>query len=214
MWSSQCYFFGTSYPQDEESHWLPLNLLQLDLPLHVILVSNCGNFLNPYWLDFDVSLCVRSGSRSSHEGAAVLLPGNKTAAPSWPGPSKQGSQVSILSWIWSEISCRRMSQIMLMVQWEGGSVILRAVKLPWIFPGAPMKVNGAPWNIQDNLTALSTACLFLALSLQCLNRVLQCCQCYRIVRHQVSTGYDCVHNEARQGLPEQEITDAECISMG
>ena len=28
------------------------------------------------------------------------------------------------------------------------------VKLPWIFPGAPLKINGAPGNIQGNLTAL------------------------------------------------------------
>ena len=27
-------------------------------------------------------------------------------------------------------------------------------RLPWIFPGAPLKVNGASGNIQDNLTAL------------------------------------------------------------
>ena len=27
--------------------------------------------------------------------------------------------------------------------------------LPWIFPGAPLKVNGAPGNIQGNWTALS-----------------------------------------------------------
>ena len=37
----------------------------------------------------------------------------------------------------------------------------RAVKLPWIFPGAPMKVNGAPWNIQGNLTALPFQLQFL-----------------------------------------------------
>ena len=35
----------------------------------------------------------------------------------------------------------------------------RAVKLPWIFPGAPLKVNGAPGNIQGNLTALLQLCL-------------------------------------------------------
>ena len=29
--------------------------------------------------------------------------------------------------------------------------IRRAVKLPWIFPGAPLTFNGAPGNIQDNL---------------------------------------------------------------
>ena len=28
-------------------------------------------------------------------------------------------------------------------------------RLPWIFPGAPLKVNGAPGNIQGNLTTLS-----------------------------------------------------------
>ena len=27
-------------------------------------------------------------------------------------------------------------------------------RLPWIFPGAPLKFNGAPGNIQGNLTAL------------------------------------------------------------
>ena len=30
----------------------------------------------------------------------------------------------------------------------------RAVKLPWICPGAPLTVNGAPGNIQGNLKAL------------------------------------------------------------
>ena len=29
--------------------------------------------------------------------------------------------------------------------------IYRAVKLPWIFPGAPLTFNGAPGNIQGNL---------------------------------------------------------------
>ena len=28
------------------------------------------------------------------------------------------------------------------------------VKLPWIFPGAPLKINGAPGNIQGNLTGM------------------------------------------------------------
>ena len=27
-------------------------------------------------------------------------------------------------------------------------------KLPWIFPGAPLHFNGAPGNIQGNLTAM------------------------------------------------------------
>ena len=31
------------------------------------------------------------------------------------------------------------------------------VKLPWIFPGAPLKINGAPRNIQDNLTVMDTS---------------------------------------------------------
>ena len=30
------------------------------------------------------------------------------------------------------------------------------VKLPWIFPGAPLKVNGDPRNIQGNVTGLGT----------------------------------------------------------
>ena len=29
-------------------------------------------------------------------------------------------------------------------------------RLPWIFPGVPLKVNGAPGNIQDNLTGVIT----------------------------------------------------------
>ena len=32
--------------------------------------------------------------------------------------------------------------------------IARVVKLPWIFPGASLKVNGAPGNIQGSLAAL------------------------------------------------------------
>ena len=28
------------------------------------------------------------------------------------------------------------------------------VKLPWIFPGAPLKINGAPGNIRSNLTGM------------------------------------------------------------
>ena len=34
------------------------------------------------------------------------------------------------------------------------SDVCRAVKLPWVFPGAPFTFNGAPGNIQGNLTAL------------------------------------------------------------
>ena len=30
------------------------------------------------------------------------------------------------------------------------------VKLPWIFPGAPLIFNGAPWNIQGNLPGMMT----------------------------------------------------------
>ena len=30
------------------------------------------------------------------------------------------------------------------------------VKLPWIFPAAPLKINGAPGNIQGNLTAMQS----------------------------------------------------------
>ena len=33
------------------------------------------------------------------------------------------------------------------------------VKLPWIFPGAPLKFNGAPGKIQGNLTAMHLAAL-------------------------------------------------------
>ena len=36
----------------------------------------------------------------------------------------------------------------------GGNYGIIAVKLPWIFPGAPLKINGAPGNIQGNLTAM------------------------------------------------------------
>ena len=32
------------------------------------------------------------------------------------------------------------------------SEISQPVKLPWIFPGAPLNFNGAPGNIQGNLT--------------------------------------------------------------
>ena len=31
------------------------------------------------------------------------------------------------------------------------------VKLPWIFPGAPLKINGASGNIQGNLTSIRSA---------------------------------------------------------
>ena len=31
------------------------------------------------------------------------------------------------------------------------------VKLPWIFPGAPLKINGAPRKIQGNLTGVSSS---------------------------------------------------------
>ena len=32
--------------------------------------------------------------------------------------------------------------------------VFMPVRVPWIFPGAPLKVNGAPWNIQGNFTAM------------------------------------------------------------
>ena len=32
------------------------------------------------------------------------------------------------------------------------------VKLPWIFPGAPLIFNGAPGNIQGNFTGMQTVC--------------------------------------------------------
>ena len=34
------------------------------------------------------------------------------------------------------------------------------VKLPWIFPGAPLKVNGVPGNIQGNVTGMQCVWLF------------------------------------------------------
>ena len=33
----------------------------------------------------------------------------------------------------------------------------RDVKLPWIFPGTPLKINGTPGNIQGKLSALLKA---------------------------------------------------------
>ena len=42
----------------------------------------------------------------------------------------------------------------------------RAVKLPWIFLGAPLISNGAPWIIQGNLTALELINPFLTASIQ------------------------------------------------
>ena len=41
-----------------------------------------------------------------------------------------------------------------MRQMEICFLCFRAVQLPWIFPGAPLKINGTPGNIQGNLTAL------------------------------------------------------------
>ena len=38
--------------------------------------------------------------------------------------------------------------------------LFRAVKLPWIFPGAPLSFNGAPGNIQGNSTTLSVCLIF------------------------------------------------------
>ena len=36
----------------------------------------------------------------------------------------------------------------------GGSYRVYLPRLPWIFPGAPLKINGAPGNIQGNLTGM------------------------------------------------------------
>ena len=46
-------------------------------------------------------------------------------------------------WIFFE-NCRTSTQFTLHMP----------VKLPWIFPGAPLKINGAPKNIQGNLTGI------------------------------------------------------------
>ena len=35
------------------------------------------------------------------------------------------------------------------------------VKLPWIFPGASLTFNGAPGNIQGNLTGMLWRCVLL-----------------------------------------------------
>ena len=34
----------------------------------------------------------------------------------------------------------------------------KPIELPWIFPGAPLKINGAPGNIQGNSTGMPVAC--------------------------------------------------------
>ena len=38
--------------------------------------------------------------------------------------------------------------------------ICKSVKLPWIFPRAPLKINGAPGNIQGNLTGMYLVWIF------------------------------------------------------
>ena len=38
--------------------------------------------------------------------------------------------------------------------------IIIPVKIPWIFPGAPLKINGAPGNIQGNLAGMILPSIF------------------------------------------------------
>ena len=41
---------------------------------------------------------------------------------------------------------------------------MHTFKLPWIFPGAPLRINGAPGNIQGNLTGVRVILFSLVLS--------------------------------------------------
>ena len=64
---------------------------------------------------------------------------------------------------------QRCSDLPSAFHWLWPSWIL-PVKLPWIFPGAPLIFNGAPGNIQGNLTGMDIpafhATLYLALMIK------------------------------------------------
>ena len=46
----------------------------------------------------------------------------------------------------------------LSLRWQVWELDTYLSRTPWIFPRAPLKINGAPKNIQGNLTALLTYC--------------------------------------------------------
>ena len=52
--------------------------------------------------------------------------------------------------MWCHRTWSALVQVIIWLEWLGS----RAVKLPWIFLGAPLIFNGAPANIQGSLTAL------------------------------------------------------------
>ena len=64
------------------------------------------------------------------------------------------------SLLYPQLPARKVELLWLRSSWDIGLIFIilcrycRTVKLPWILLGAPLKVNGAPRNIQGNLTGI------------------------------------------------------------
>ena len=69
-------------------------------------------------------------------------------------PAKQWSQFSYIVMAWADKYWERWSGLACRSWKRRRQVGCIPVKLPWIFRGAPLKFNGAPGNIQGNLTGM------------------------------------------------------------
>ena len=104
----------------------------------------CGKFTGPRWIS-------RTKASDAELWCFLDWVNNREAGDL----RRQHGHYDVIVMVASTIFSRTLSTMVYSGLLGNYALTTILVQLPWIFPGAPLKINGAPGNIQGNLTGMN-----------------------------------------------------------